>query len=166
MSELRHPLLDGHGSIAWDLDGTLVDGPKQAFLGAYLASRRDKAHHLVTFRRSSQRVAVESRLAAAGLGLHLFQGVHFCPDPLRDAYDGDGDPGLRKEFRRWKGRAAAEAGCGVLVDDDADLVGDGCLLHGVVLVDSWSKEFPYLRVPAVDGEADGEVLGAAEKPEA
>lgn len=154
MIDLRHPLLDGHGSIAWDLDGTLVDGPKQVFLGAYLVGRRDKGHHLVTFRRSTQREAVESCLAVAGLGLHLFQGVHFCPDPLRDAYDGDGGSGLLNDFKRWKGRAAAEAGCSVLVDDDAELVGDGCRFHGIVHVDSWSSAFPYLRAPGAADASD------------
>lgn len=145
MSELRHPLLDGHQAIAWDLDGTLVDGPKQIFLGAYLAGRPDKRHHLVSFRRGSQRDAVERHLSTVGLGLHLFEAVHLCPDPLRDAFDGRGDPLLVREFRRWKGWAAAAAGCTVLVDDDADLVGDGCRLHGIVHVDSWSKDFPSLK---------------------
>lgn len=151
MTDLGHPLLDGHAAIAWDLDGTLVDGPKQAFLGAYLADRRDKRHHLVTFRRSTQREVVAACLAAVGLGLHLFEAVHFCPDALRDAYDGRGDQSLVREFRQWKGRAAAEAGCTVLVDDDADLVGDGCRIFGVVHVDSWSKDFPYMRAAASAG---------------
>jgi hypothetical protein len=160
MIGLEHPLLDGHAAIAWDLDGTLIDGPRQAFLGAYLAGRRDKRHHLVTFRRASQREVVASCLSVAGLGLHLFDGVHFCPDFLRDAYDGGADPALVREFRRWKGRTAAETGCTVLVDDDADLVGDGCRIHGIVHVDSWSRSFPHLRTPspaaapAVDGASE------------
>lgn len=149
MSVFAHPLLDAHASIAWDLDGTLVDGPKQAFLGAYLLGRPDKQHHLVTFRRASQRRMVEACLAKVGLGIHLFQAAHFCPDPLRDAFDDRGDPELVREFRRWKGRASAEARCTVLVDDDADLVRDGCVLHGIVHVDSWSRDFPYLRGPSV-----------------
>lgn len=160
MSDLGHPLLDGHAAIAWDLDGTLVDGPKQAFLGAYLAGRRDRRHHLVTFRRSTQRDVVEACLAAVGLGLHLFEGVHYCPDVLRDAYDGRGDQSLVREFRLWKGRAASEAGCTVLVDDDAELVGDGCRMFGVVHLDSWSKDFPYLRA-AVPVDASDDGLGAA-----
>jgi hypothetical protein len=140
-----HPLLDDHAAIAWDLDGTLVDGPRQVFLGAYLRGRRDKRHHLATFRRSSRLGEVAAALAGVGLGMDLFAGVHFCPDRLRDAFDVGGDPALVREFRRWKGRVAAEHGCTVLVDDDADLVGDGCRLHAVVHVDSWSSRFPMLR---------------------
>lgn len=140
-----HPLLDEHAAIAWDLDGTLVDGPRQVFLGAYLRGRRDKLHHLATFRRSSRLGEVAAALAGVGLGMDLFAGVNFCPDRLRDAFDVGGDPALVREFRRWKGRVAAEHGCTVLVDDDADLVGDGCRLHAVVHVDSWSSRFPMLR---------------------
>jgi hypothetical protein len=140
-----HPLLDEHAAIAWDLDGTLVDGPRQTFLGAYLRGRRDKRHHLATFRRSSRIADVAAALTGVGLALDLFDGVHCCPDRLRDAFDAGGDPALVREFRQWKGRVAAEHGCTVLVDDDADLVRDGCRLHAVLHVDSWSSRFPMLR---------------------
>ncbi len=154
MTGPSHPLLDDHSAIAWDLDGTLVDGPKQAFLGAYVRGRRDKRHHLATFRRLSQRSAVAAALASVGLDASLFDGLHFCPEPLRDAFDAGGDPSLVREFRRWKGFVAAAHGCTVLVDDDADLVGEGCRLHAVVHVDSWSMKFPTLRpvtAPGSDG---------------
>ncbi|WP_408903200.1 hypothetical protein [Methylobacterium radiotolerans] len=145
MTGPSHPFLDDHAAIAWDLDGTLIDGPKQAFLGAYVRGRRDKRHHLATFRRPSQRPAVVAALASVGLDANLFDALHFCPEQLRDAFDSGGETSLVREFRRWKGSIAAAHGCTVLVDDDADLVGEGCRLHAVVHVDSWSSRFPTLR---------------------
>ncbi|MGU3558603.1 hypothetical protein ACLBYL_19550 [Methylobacterium radiotolerans] len=145
MTGPSHPLLDDHAAIAWDLDGTLVDGPRQTFLRAYLRGRRDKRHHLATFRRASRLADVAVALAGAGLSPDLFDGVHCCPDRLREAFDAGGDPTLVREFRQWKGRVAAEHGCTVLVDDDADLVGEGCRLHAVIHVDSWSSKFQTLR---------------------
>lgn len=140
-----HPVLDAHGAIAWDIDGTLVDNVNSAFMRDYILARRDVRHHVVTHRLARYAADTEAMLARNGLPRALFAGIHYCPEPYREAYEHGGDPALAALFHAWKGAAAAEHGCGILVDDRPDLCESGCAAVGVAFLNSWSRTFP--RVP-------------------
>lgn len=137
-----HPVLDAYPAIAWDIDGTLIDNVNAAFLRDYVRERRDKAHHVVTHRLARYAPDTEAMLARHGLPRELLAGIHYCPEPYREAFEYAGDPALVSLFHAWKGKAAAESGCGVLVDDRPDLCESGCRAVGVTFLNSWCRSFP------------------------
>lgn len=139
---------DKHDKIAWDMDGTLINGPNAAFFQAYIALTPYKEHHVVTFRGGAWRDNVIPELVASGFrsAAQFITAVHGCP---AETYDGfmllndpkqkeviteEARPGLlvhAGDFLAFKGAKAAELGCTLLVDDLEGWVGKGCEVHGV-----------------------------------
>lgn len=142
---MRHPLLDHHDVIAWDMDGTLIDGPHSHFFRAYIMAHPEKTHHIVTFRdrlwamRAPLELALFHRLPTEHIA-----GVHDCPQNLWQAYvqrESFYQPDLVDAYLIWKGKKAAELGCTVLVDDMAEQVIKGCELHSVAFIHALDPAF-------------------------
>jgi hypothetical protein len=141
---VRH-LLDEHRVIAWDMDGTLIEGPNSAFFREYIATRRDKEHHVVTFRTPQRWVdEVYDELAGFGIRRDWLAGVHGVPVDLYHAYAQQHSfhqPDKVNAFVRWKGLKAKEIGATVLIDDMHDLVVHGCNDHGVCFLHAHAEGF-------------------------
>jgi hypothetical protein len=150
---LSHPLLDPHQVIAWDMDGTLVDGPNAEFFRAYILAHPEKEHHIVTFRTGpAQRFEdVEFwheecvfELLHHGVPHGTIKQIHAMPDHLYHAW------AQRRSFIQeaevakfldWKGATAAAIGATVMVDDMPGMVKKGCEKSGVTFIDAHSKVF-------------------------
>lgn len=155
---LNHPLLDPHQIIAWDMDGTLIDGPNAKFFRAYILAHPEKQHHIVTFRTgpalNSMEVAMWKdecvyELFHLGVPHGTIKQTHAMPDHLYHAW------AQRKTFIQetevaafldWKGKTAAEIGATVMIDDMPGMVKKGCRNHGVTFIDAHSKQFAYDEV--------------------
>lgn len=147
------PQLDCHDIIAWDMDGTLVNGPNAAFFRAYILAHPEKQHHIVTFRTgpAQQDFAVKFWHEECVYELHhhgvphgTIRAVHSCPDDLYHAYAQSRsfyNPEKTQAFMEWKGMKAAEFGATVLVDDMAALVVEGCTKYGIAYVDAYDPCF-------------------------
>ena len=133
-----HPVLDVHRAIAWDIDGTLIDGGSSGFLRAYILAHPGRSHHVVTHRRARYAADTEATLARHGLPREALAGIHYCPDAYRDAYEAGGPAESVALFHAWKGATAAALGCGLLVDDAPDMCEAGCRSAGVAFLNSWS----------------------------
>lgn len=152
-----HPILDQHDVIAWDMDGTLVDGPNAAFFLSYIALTPQKRHHIITFRNRAWADTCWAELRHNGLVevKTLIRSVESCPELIHDCFmirhrlDGaeerrrflDHRELTRDEFethaeafREWKGERAMILGCTILVDDMAPFVLPGCTKHAVTFL--------------------------------
>lgn len=153
--------LDSHTVIAWDMDRTLIGGPKSLEWRQYLLGRRDAVHHVITFRTGPSKIPgrehlqtwvddVSDQLEAHGVPRDRIAGVHGIPPHIFAAYGMDPryraddvhHPEVQKflseqlELREWKGKKAHELGATVLIDDMPDMVLLGCLRYGVRFVNS------------------------------
>lgn len=138
--------LEPHDAIAWDMDGTLINGANAERFRAYIASHPEKRHHVITFRDREWAKHIHHELGMLGLDPGLIVSVANCPEPLHDMFmlHRSGDAELPKTvadkavaaFLRWKGRRASELGCTILVDDMSEWVVQGCDAHGVAYLDA------------------------------
>lgn len=145
-------ILDGHDVIAWDMDGTLIDGSHSAVFRDYIAARTDKIHHVVTFRTPRRWVEeVYEELEGYGVSRDRLAGVHGVPLRLYEAYVRK-DPVLTGEFVRWKGLKARKIGASVLIDDMSELVVPGCVEHGIRFLHAEDPRFAGLPGPALNEE--------------
>ena len=150
---MKHEVLDRHQKIAWDMDGTLVDGPNARFFRDYIAAHPEKDHHVVTFRNRSWANDIWEELESWGFDAHAhIKSIENCPEEIHDCYminwrmDGAENrrrhregphftraefDDLVRQFPLWKGLRAKEIGCTLLVDDMPSWVVAGCEEHGV-----------------------------------
>jgi hypothetical protein len=152
---LTHPLLDPHAIIAWDMDGTLIDGPNAKFFRAYILAHPEKQHHIVTFRTGPALVFAEVTMWKDECVYELFHlgvqhgtiaKIHGMPDDLYHAWAQRKtflQPEKVEQFLDWKGRTAAEIGATVMIDDMPGMVKKGCKNHGVVFIDAHNKQFGH-----------------------
>lgn len=138
--------LEPHQNLAWDFDGTLVQGPNSDLFRTYIAAHPEKRHHVITFRDREWASVIHHELGALGLDPKLIVSVENCPEPLHDTFQLSRVAGsciskavaARAEhgFLRWKGHRARELGCTILVDDMAEWVVTGCQENGVAFLDA------------------------------
>jgi hypothetical protein len=136
---MNHPVLDLHASIAWDLDGTILDGRNSQFFREYILAHPEKQHHIVTFRDPAGALLGALKLGSLGVGPDLITSVNGCPTEVygawgnrRKIYDKD----AVGRYLEWKGQKSAEHGCTVLVDDMPSQVVPGCNKFGVAFLNS------------------------------
>lgn len=148
-----HPILDQHDAIAWDMDGTLVDGPNSAYFRAYIALTPHKRHHIVTFRNRAWADTCWAELRHNGLDAPRFiRSVESCPEHFHDCYHvrRDKEPAFHAIYQDhhnfsldqfneyadaysfWKGERAMQMACTILVDDMPQNVLPGCERHGIL----------------------------------
>lgn len=135
---MSHPLLDHHTNIAWDIDGTLINGPNSSMFRQYIINHPEKTHYLVTFRDFDWAQQAYQELAPHGISREMIAGIMDCPHKLQD-----GSPNSLAYYMEWKGKVSAEIGCTVLVDDMDYMVMSGCLAHGVTFVHSHDPAFGH-----------------------
>lgn len=157
MTTLSHPLLDPHEIIAWDFDGTLVDGANSEFFRAYILAHPEKQHHIVTFRTGRSRRfhgklwkddAIHE-LLDHGVALDTITAAHGIPENLFDTLPRGGLilPGSCEESLYWKAAKAKEIGATVLVDDLVEWTEVGCRHHGIAFVDANDEAFMDVDMP-------------------
>lgn len=149
---MNHPILDAHDAIAWDMDGTLVNGPNSDFFRDYIMAHPEKQHHVVTFRDETWANRAHAELERYGLthAVSLIISIQSCPQDwlvfwegqhntfkkqklLRNYTQEDIDAGCHS-FQRFKGRKAFELGCTILVDDLPSWVMAGCNENGIAFL--------------------------------
>jgi len=132
--------LEVHRSIAWDLDGTLINGVNSRLFIDYINAHPHKEHHVITFRTpDSDKEFWLDELASLGVERSLIRSVQCVPNELYIAYatrGGFGGKAMYNEFFLFKGRAAKEIGATVLVDDMPSLVLPGCKAYGIAFIDA------------------------------
>jgi hypothetical protein len=124
---LSHPILDKHDIIAWDMDGTLIDGVNSKQFIAYINQHFRKKHYVITFRDAVWGATVELELEEAGLRPGRIEKVICNPT-------GRSTAGF--EVRDFKGQAAKGVGATILVDDMPNSVEAGCIKAGVEYLDA------------------------------
>lgn len=149
-------LLDKHDVIAWDFDGTLVDGPLSHLWRAYLRENPQKEHHIITFRTGPSRAGLDGtwaedcywELASFGIRNTRIKAVHSIPQEIFQYYGVarlycDVSQSLVPEVQRnaekimeWKGKCASENGATVLIDDMEEMVRLGCDRYKVQFIHS------------------------------
>jgi hypothetical protein len=145
---MKNNLLDPHQNIAFDLDGTLVNGPNSQYFCDYILANPDKNYHLVTFRDQTWAERIYAELASTGLKKINFSTLNSIPQDIYMSYASKGNIGgvdLGMKFVYWKGWISKHLGATVLVDDMEDLVLPGCKKYGVAFINAWSKEFPVTK---------------------
>lgn len=142
--------LDPHAVIAWDMDGTLIDGPNGAYFCQYIVANPQKQHHIVTFRTPRAWAEFSPfELAPYGITRSMIAGIHNVPDELYHAYAQRltfFQPEKVEAYFEWKGLKSKEIGATVLVDDMPNHVLPGCQKYGITYVDSHGT-FPIVAVP-------------------
>jgi phosphoglycolate phosphatase-like HAD superfamily hydrolase len=150
---MNHPLLDPHEIIAWDIDGTLVNGPNSHFFREYIRAHPQKQHHIVTFRTPRPWAEdVFRELAPFGITREMIAGVHNVADELYHAYAQRRtfeQPEKVAAYLNYKGAKAKELGATVLVDDMADQVIQGCEAHSIVFVDAFDEGFEIVTTTPI-----------------
>jgi FMN phosphatase YigB (HAD superfamily) len=146
--------LANHRKIAFDLDGTLIDGAASPALATFIKSHPTKSFSIVTFRTPQQSSTIPAELQNHGLSADLFRNIISMPQRL--VFDFDEDQQFRRnaampsfdhvtpdallpgeyKFMNWKGFIANKLGATVLVDDMPNLVALGCKKFHVTLVDA------------------------------
>jgi hypothetical protein len=112
---MKHPVLDEHAVIAWDMDSTLVNGPNSAFFRSYILAHPEKRHVVITHRTPRAWAQRES----------------FC------------QPEKVAAFLAYKGMQAKSVGATVLIDDMHTTVEQGCIDHGVTFIHALG-DFPII----------------------
>lgn len=146
--------LASHRTIAFDLDGTLIDGAASAKLASYIKEHPEKTFYVVTFRTPDQINTVSSELQNQGLDMNMFEKV--VPMPARMVMEFDEDQRTRRnagmppmdkappdslfpgelKLVNWKGFVTRRLGATVLVDDMPYLSAPGAKRFGVELIDA------------------------------
>jgi hypothetical protein len=136
---MKHELLDRHDNIAWDMDGTLVDGFYSRHFREYIAKNPHKAHYVVTFRDRKWANKIPDELQKVGFDPALIRSIHACPDHLWLAHSMRQfavDHSHVEQYLAWKGMTSKKLGCTILVDDMADHVIKGCEIYGIQFLDA------------------------------
>ena len=148
------PGLHKHRKIAFDFDGTLVDGRSSLLIQNYIQNNDDKTYFIVTFRTPVQAKTIPMELAAHGLSSEWFATV--VPMAARLALEFDEDQRIRRnsglpniervseaallpgerQVLNWKGFVAKKLGATVLVDDMPAYCAMGCRRFGIRLLDA------------------------------
>lgn len=136
-----------HSAIGWDLDLTLIGHKASAAMHDFIRSTPDIRHVIITFRSHGLQDRVWSDLEAE-LGAaprSSFAAVANIDDATVFGFRrvnqhrrtgrilGPLSP-AEVLYRTWKGRACAELGATVLIDDMTEYVELGCKLHGIELL--------------------------------
>lgn len=154
---MKHPLLDDHAVIAWDMDETLVNGPNSDFFRRYILAHPEKTHVVITFRTPRPWAQdVYRELEPYGITREHITAVHNVPDDLYHAYAQRRtfpQPEKVAAYYAYKGMQAKAIGATVLVDDNVAHTEQGCRTHGVVFVHALGN-FPIIT----DVEAAKEIL--------
>jgi hypothetical protein len=146
--------LAGYKKIAFDLDGTLIDGVASAAIATFIKRHATKSYFIITFRTPSQAVSIPSELISAGLSVDLFKQI--IPISERLMFDFNEEQQQRRnagltplitdmphealfpgeyKLMHWKGFVARKLGATVLVDDLPFLVTLGCKKFGIDFID-------------------------------
>ena len=150
---MKHPILDKHSIISWDMDGTLIDGDNAAFFIQYIVAHPEKTHNIVTFRDALwAKEVIPDLVSAYGINPSIINAVLSCPDRLYEAYylrtyktphdlmqsgfDLKHLDAEKNDFFDWKGFISKETGATILVDDMPSWVEDGCCRYGIEFLDS------------------------------
>lgn len=148
--------LGSHDIIAWDFDGTLVDGPLSHMWRTYLLENPQQQHHIVTFRTGPSRAGLPGtwaedcyhELAELGVRRSKIHAVHSIPQEIFTHYGVarlycETSQALVPEVQQnaeklmeWKGKCAASFGATILVDDMEEMVRLGCDRYGVAFLHS------------------------------
>jgi hypothetical protein len=155
---MQHPILDKHDVIAWDMDGTLVDGPNSEYFLLYIAAHPEKRHHVVTFRDRAWAAQTWSELRSHGLDARArIRSVENCPEVIHDSYmfhkargnlygprtyeyfnvathnelTAEQFDDFRQRYPMWKGEKSLQLGATILVDDKPEWVAPGCAHFGI-----------------------------------
>lgn len=146
--------LDKHDIIAWDMDGTLIDGRNSNSFRQYIVNNPDKKHYIITFRDPNWASRIFNELEACGMDdpSVYIDGIYSCPVDWHYYNDVNHNPRMARVktqyletnkitqetldmysrlFRQFKGSMAAELGCTVMVDDIDQWVEQGCIDNGV-----------------------------------
>lgn len=154
--------LASYKTIAFDLDGTLVDGVASTAIANYIRENGHQSFVIVTFRTLRQTSTLDQELHAYGLSQDMFKSVATCPVKLdlefheAQAFRRSARlPDMRsakellpaeQKYLEWKGRACSLLGAGLLVDDLPGLVLPGCRKYGIDFMDA--RAFPIDRAEA------------------
>lgn len=149
--------LDSHDKIAWDMDGTLIDGRNSDAFRQYIVSNPHKTHYIITFRDANWATKIYSELEACGMidPETYIDGIFTCPVDWHYYHNVNQNPRMAKvkqqyletnrvtqeqldmysaQFCQYKGAMAAELGCTVMIDDIEDWVEQGCIDNGVTFL--------------------------------
>lgn len=149
--------LDKHDTIAWDMDGTLIDGRNSDAFRQYIVSNPEKKHYIITFRDANWASRIYDELTACGMDnpTAYIDGIFTCPVDWHYYNEVNNNPRMAHvkkqyfetnrisqeqldfysmKFRQFKGAMAAELGCTVMIDDIEEWVEQGCVDHGVVFL--------------------------------
>lgn len=143
--------LKRHRKIAFDLDGTLIDGVASREIAEFIRDHPDKTYYIVTFRIPEQCLHLNDELTQVGLKRSDFREV--VPMAKRFVMEFENDraqrrfahlpppktvdhmlPGERR-YVHWKGFVCSKLGATVLIDDMPELSAPGCKQHNIALED-------------------------------
>jgi hypothetical protein len=143
--------LKRHRKIAFDLDGTLVDGVASREIAEFIRDNPEKTYYIVTFRIPEQCLHLNEELAQVGLKRADFQDV--VPMSKRFVIEFEDDqaqrrfanlpppktvdhmlPGERR-YVHWKGFVCSRLGATALIDDMPEMSAPGCKQHNIALED-------------------------------
>jgi len=152
--------LDYHQTIALDYDDTLLGNGKHCKrIRDYVRNHPDKAYYIITFRTKQDARGISKELGTYGFDLSLIRAIK-CLDEntkelgsqaLRIFNQKKTNPKLFKTYTKdfmdevqrdydnltnYKGFAAKQYGCTILVDDMPELCLPGCLKHHIEFLDS------------------------------
>ena len=121
---MKHPVLDQHNVIGWDIDQTLINGPNSVFFCAYILAHPEKVHHLITFRPPGWDEEIYELFADA-FPRERIASINCCS--INSSIE---------EIDAFKGQQARALGCTIMVDDMEFAVAAGCAANGVVFLNS------------------------------
>lgn len=124
---MKHHILDQHQVIAWDVDGTLVNGINSDAFRKYIIATPHKQHHIVTFRDEVWAQDVYEELAEHGVPRSSIASIASNPT---------GKPHVGDSVKLFKGAAARKVGATIMIDDMPEMVEEGCQAAGVVFMDA------------------------------
>lgn len=128
---MKHPELDKHEIIAWDFDGTLVNGINSQEYREYIIAHPEKKHFIVTFRNSIMALTIPYELSEVGFNFKHITGVMTNPT---------GESVADETVATYKARAAEFVGATILVDDMPEAASAGCSERNIVFMDANNLE--------------------------
>lgn len=159
-------ILNDHQIVGLDLDGTLINGKRSAYLKGWCNTyHADKKLHIITFRTDGFFRQWKDDLLNFGYRAEWFVEVHGIPTNIWSAYseatrffkgvennprklerkrmeyglserDLDDFIAAIRECYEWKGKHCQAIGATVLVDDVPNAVTPGCDKYGIQFIDS------------------------------
>lgn len=134
-------MLDGHETIGWDFDETLILHQKSSAMHEYILAHPEKTHYIVTFRSHGLLRILWPNLREypSAPPKSAFAGVLSIPPEMWSRYTliehsaADDHPDI-VNYVEWKGKTCVQHGITVLVDDDVKRTLEGCTKHGIMHV--------------------------------